>query len=74
MISYEPLWKTMKEKIISQYFLLKSGIDSKTLDALKKGRNITLLTVEKLCNILHCTPNDIVVFVEKDDSDTRDHA
>ncbi|MCI6066763.1 MAG: helix-turn-helix domain-containing protein [Galactobacillus timonensis] len=74
MISYEPLWKTMKEKKISQYFLLKSGIDSKTLDALKKGRNITLLTVEKLCNILHCTPNDIVVFVEKDDSDTRDHA
>ena len=53
----------MKEKNISQYQLLKSGIDNKTLDSLKKGRNITLLTLEKLCTILDCTPNDIIRFV-----------
>lgn len=64
MISYEPLWKTMKEKQVSQYKLLKSGIDNKTLDALKKSKNITLLTLEKLCSILDCTPNDIVEFVD----------
>ena len=66
MISYEPLWKTMKEKHISQYQLLKRGIDNKTLDSLKKGKNITLLTVEKLCIILECTPNDIFLFLEND--------
>ncbi|WP_367269883.1 hypothetical protein [uncultured Ruminococcus sp.] len=38
MISYEPLWKTMKEKQVSQYKLLKSGIDNKTLYALKKSK------------------------------------
>lgn len=64
MISYEPLWKTMKEKQVSQYKLLKSGIDNKTLDALKKSKNITLLTLEKLCYILDCTPNDIVEFID----------
>ena len=52
----------MKEKNISQYRLLQSGIDNKTLDALKKNRNITLLTLEKLCCILDCSPNDIVSF------------
>ena len=62
MISYEPLWATMKQKSISQYSLLKSGIDNKTLDSLKKNKNITLLTVEKLCQIIECTPNDIVEF------------
>ena len=62
MISYEPLWKTMKEKHISQYQLLKSGIDNKTLDSLKKGKNVTLLTIERLCTILDCKPNDIVKF------------
>ncbi|MBO6114606.1 MAG: helix-turn-helix domain-containing protein [Lachnospiraceae bacterium] len=62
MISYEPLWQTMKKKNITQYKLLKSGIDNKTLDSLKKGKNITLNTVEKLCNILDCEPNDIVKF------------
>ena len=58
MISYQPLWNTMKLKQVSQYRLLKSGIDNKTLDGLKKGKNITLLTVERLCHILDCTPND----------------
>ncbi|MBR3251257.1 MAG: helix-turn-helix transcriptional regulator [Erysipelotrichaceae bacterium] len=66
MISYEPLWKTMKKKNVSQYKLLKSGIDTKTLDAIRKGHNITLLTLEKLCNIIGCTPNDIVKFVDEE--------
>ncbi|MBM6948617.1 MULTISPECIES: helix-turn-helix domain-containing protein [Clostridia] len=54
----------MRAKNISQYKLLQSGIDNKTLDALKKNKNITLLTVEKLCRILDCTPNEIVNFTE----------
>ena len=54
----------MSEKSVSQYHLLKSGIDNKTLDSLKKNKNITLLTVEKICRILDCTPNDIVEFKE----------
>ena len=62
MLDYTPLWETMEKKGISQYRLLKSGIDNKTLDTLKKGNNITLLTLEKLCNILECTPNDVVRF------------
>lgn len=62
MIDYTPLWRTMKEKGITQYALLQKGIDNKTLDSLKKNKNITLLTLEKLCRILCCTPNDIVVF------------
>ena len=64
MISYEPLWKTMEERSISQYRLLKSGLDNKTLDSLKKGKNITVLTMEKLCRILNCSPNDIVEFID----------
>ena len=65
MIDYAPLWETMAEKGISQYHLLKNGIDNKTLDALKKNKNITLLTMEKLCRIIGCTPNDIVRFIEE---------
>lgn len=64
VIDYSPLWQTMKEKEITQYALLKQGIDNKTLDSLKKGKNITLLTLEKLCKILNCTPNDVVSFID----------
>ncbi len=63
MLDYTPLWETMKRKKVSQYSLLKAGIDNKTLDTLKKGNNITLLTLEKICTILNCTPNDVVRFV-----------
>ena len=37
---------------------------NKTLDTLKKNKNVTLVTLEKLCKILECTPNDIVRFTE----------
>lgn len=54
----------MEEKGVTQYQLLKNGIDNKTLDSLKKNKNITLITLEKLCKILECEPNDIVKFTE----------
>ncbi len=63
VLDYSPLWETMQRKNISQYQMLKSGIDNKTLDSLKKGKNITLLTLEKICAILNCTPNEVVRFV-----------
>lgn len=56
----------MEDKGISQYKLIKSGIDNKTLDTLKKNSNITLNTLEKLCKILACTPNDVVKFTDED--------
>lgn len=62
MLDYSPMWETMKQKGITQYRLLKSGIDNKTLDAIKKGNNITMLTLEKICNILECTPNEVIRF------------
>lgn len=65
IISYNPMWDTMKKRGVSQYKLLNSGIDNKTLDSIKKGKNITLSTLEKLCVIIGCTPNDIVEFIEK---------
>ena len=64
MLDYSPLWELMKEREITQYYLLKKvGIDNKTLSNMKKNGNITLLTVEKICKSLDCTPNDIVRFL-----------
>ena len=64
MLDYSPMWDTMQRKGISQYSLLKAGIDNKTLDAIKKGKNLTLLTLEKICDILDCTPNEVVRFIK----------
>ena len=62
VVDYSPLWDTMKEKGVTQYALIQAGIDRRTFDWLKKNKNITMMTLEKLCMILDCSPNDVVRF------------
>ena len=65
MIDFSPMWKLMEQKKITQYYLLKKiGIDNRTLYNIKRNGNITLLTLEKLCRGMNCTPNDIVRFID----------
>ena len=65
MISYEPMWKTMEQKEITQYRLIQEGIDNKTLHKLRQNKNITLRTLEKICIILRCKPNDVIKFTKE---------
>ena len=65
MVDYSPLWDTMRKKGITQYALIQAGVDRRTLDWLKKNKNITMLTLEKLCMILDCSPNEVVRFARE---------
>ncbi len=63
IISYEPLWNTLKRKNISQYMLIKEyGFSTGTLDALRKNRSITLNTLHDICVMLDCDITDVVEF------------
>lgn len=63
MVDYSPLWQTMKEKNITTYALInKHGINTRTVNNLKHNKGITVDTLEKLCKILNCQPNDILTF------------
>ena len=49
MISYAPLWRTLKEKQISQYTLInKYHVSTGTLDAFRKGSSVTLNTLHAI--------------------------
>ena len=64
MISYEPLWKTMEETGITTYALIhKYNINPRTIHNLKHNKSITLFTMERLCQILDCQAESIVVFL-----------
>ena len=66
MISYEPLWKTMKDRGITTYTLIyKKGFSAYTITNLKRNKSITRNTLEKLCDVLECTPNDIIEFTKE---------
>ena len=63
MITYDPLWETMKRKGISTYALIKDYSFSRgTLDSLKQNKNISTATLNDLCNILGCEVQDVLRF------------
>ncbi len=65
MISYEPLYKTLREKGISTYKLINEHrISRSLLDRLKHNRPISTVTLNDLCRILHCRVEDILVYTE----------
>lgn len=65
MISYRPLWETMKKKRVTTYTLIyKLGFSAYTVTNLRRNKSITMNTLEKLCSVLDCKPNDVVEFVE----------
>lgn len=66
MISYEPLWRTMKERNVTTYALInKHNFSPYTITNLKRNKSITMNTLEKLCRILHCTADSVVEFLDE---------
>lgn len=71
MITFEPLWETMKEKKISQYKLIKEyKISTGQLDRLRKNGNVNTYTLNLLCDILNCDLSDIARYT-KDDTEEQ---
>lgn len=64
MISYEPLFQTMKQRKISSYELSKRGFPRSTYYAIKHGKSVTINTLNQLCTILHCDVADIIIYRE----------
>ena len=66
MIVYYKLWKTMKEKKISQYKLIKEyKISTGQLDRLRKNADVSTFTLNRLCEILKCKLEDIAEYIEE---------
>lgn len=60
------MYRTMKKRKETTYSLIyKHGINSRTFHNIKQGKGISTFTLERLCRILECTPNDIIEFVEE---------
>lgn len=63
MISYEPLWITLKQKGVSQYELInKYSFSAGQLSRLRSNTNVSTHTLNRLCEILDCRLEDIAVY------------
>ena len=64
MITFAPLWETMKQRRLTTYALIKNYAFSRgTLDSLKHNRNITTATLNDLCRILSCRVEDVLLYI-----------
>ena len=65
MISYAPLYKTLKEKGISTYKLINTyNLSRSLIDRLKHNKPITTVTINDLCSILNCKVEDIMIYIK----------
>ncbi len=67
MISYAPLFRTMKDKNISSYKLEQMGFSRATYYSIRKGNSISTNTVNQLCKLLKCNVSDILEFIDDDE-------
>ena len=67
MIKYDPLWRTLKEKGISQYQLIKDyGIEKSQLQRHRQNLVVKTLILNRLCQILNCRIEEIMEYVPDD--------
>ena len=65
MITFDPLWETLKNKEITQYDMIEHyGISRGMLDNLKHNRSITLKTLNELCKKIDCDITDIIRYTK----------
>ena len=68
MITYDDLWKTMKEKGITQYRLMQYHDFSQCMfRRMKNNLPSSTYTLGRLCSVLNCRIEDIITFVPKDE-------
>lgn len=68
MISYKPFYDTMLKMGITEYQLIHiHGISAHTLYRMKQQKPITTETLNKLCYILNCEVEDILLHIKTAD-------
>lgn len=67
LISYAPLWETMKRKSATTYTLRNRGesgsISGSTILRLQKNESVSTNTLNSLCNILNCALSDVIEYI-----------
>lgn len=68
MFSYNPLWKTLVDKGMNKTDLLNTAhLTSSTIADMGKNNYVSMSTLDKICNTLNCTIEDVVQHIPNND-------
>ena len=72
MISYDPLWETMRRKGITQYALIhKHHISPGQITRLKRNESVSTHTINMFCDLLDCQVEDIMVYIRANEAESE---
>lgn len=62
-LNYKPLWiQLIKKDMMKVELIKKARLTTNAMANMGKEKPITLRNLEKICNALECTPNDVISF------------
>lgn len=67
MLSYAPLWETMKKQSATTYTLqVKGQVSSSTIRRMKAGESVSTNTIDALCKLLDCSIHEVIQFIPEE--------
>ena len=68
MISYDPLWRTLRLRNISTYKLVKYyDFSTNTIYRLRHNMGISTAMIDRLCSLLDCKIEDVLLYIPDKD-------
>ena len=71
MISYAPLFETMKRRGVTSYRLERMGFSRATYYSIKQGNSVSTNTIDQLCTVLHFTEFNYMEFIEPEEDNLK---
>ncbi|MBD9050942.1 MULTISPECIES: helix-turn-helix transcriptional regulator [Ruminococcus] len=66
-ISYRPLWIQLANKGLQKKDVIKrANLTTNVMASMGKNQTISFKNLEKICNALDCSPNDVFEFVNEE--------
>ncbi len=73
MISYRPLWKTMRRRGVSQYMLIHTyHVSPGQTTRLQRNESVSTHTIGILCEILRCKVEDVMEYLPENPESSED--
>lgn len=68
-ISYQPLWRTLKERSMRKADLrLAAGLTTNMIANMGKGEHISMKTLLRICGALECDISDVIALEREENS------
>lgn len=69
MIKFDKFFELLyHERRLNKAWLRQNGINSKTINNMSNNQSVSTDSIDKICKLLHCSLDEIMEFVDEEES------